>query len=158
MKELIYNTSKVGGVKMDDLLRMLEQIYALLEQISTITTNQTTILLQSRETTDEDNRVLDMIESMVGYKDELIVELTNREQIFDKAYEKYKGKVIDPHYVKLFKSWVERIMSMKAAIVEAERNNVLVMQSFAKMKEKQMSIPKAPDAVAAAYKKQQVKT
>ena len=141
---------------MDELIKMLEQIYSLLEQISAITTNQTTILLQSKRTIDEDNNALDMIEDMVGYKDELIVELTIKEQIFDKAYEKYKGKITEPHYVKLFKSWVERIMTMKTSIIEAERNNVLVMQSFAKMKEKQMSIPKAPDAVAAAYKKQQI--
>lgn len=143
---------------MDELLNMLRQIYALLEQISTITTNQTTILLQSRVTMDEDNEALDMIESMISYKDELIVELTSREQIFDKAYETYKGKITEPHYVELFKSWVERIMTMKTAIVEAERKNVLVMQSFAKMKDKQMSIPKAPDAVTAAYKKQQART
>lgn len=143
---------------MQELLAMLNEIYALLEQISTITTNQTTILLQSREDADKDNDALDMIESMVGYKEDLITELTQKEQVFDKAYEPYKGKIKDAEYIKRFKEQVERIMSMKAAIVEAERNNVLVMQSFAKMKEKQMSIPKAPDAVAAAYKKQQVRT
>lgn len=143
---------------MQNLLQMLEEIYKLLEQVSTITTNQTTILLQSREDTEKANEALDMIESMVDYKEELITELANKEQIFDKAYESFKGKINDPEYIKLFKSWVERIMDMKTAIVEAERNNVLVMQSFAKMKEKQMSIPKAPDAVAAAYKKHQIKT
>lgn len=143
---------------MKDLLQMLEAIYKLLEQVSTITTNQTTILLQSREDTEEANEALDMIESMVDFKEELITELTNKEQIFDKTYERYQGKINDPEYIKLFKSWVEKIMAMKTAIVEAERNNVLVIQSFARMKEKQMSIPKAPDAVAAAYKKQQVKT
>lgn len=143
---------------MQELLAMLNEIYALLEQISTITTNQTTILLQSREDADKDNDTLDMIESMVGYKEDLITELAQKEQVFDKAYEPYKGKIKDAEYIKCFKEQVERIMSMKAAIVEAERNNVLVMQSFAKMKEKQMSIPKAPDAVAAAYKKHQIKT
>lgn len=143
---------------MQELLAMLNEIYALLEQISTITTNQTTILLQSRENAGEDNSALDMIESMVEYKENLITELTQKEQVFDKAYEPYKGKIKDAAYIKRFKEQVGRIMAMKTAIVEAERNNVLVMQSFAKMKEKQMSIPKAPDAVAAAYKKQQVKT
>lgn len=143
---------------MQNLLQMLEEIYKILEQVSTITTNQTTILLQSREDTEKANEALDMIESMVDYKEELITELINKEQIFDKAYESFKGKINDHEYIKLFKSWVGRIMNMKTAIVEAERSNVLVMQSFAKMKEKQMSIPKAPDAVAAAYKKQQVKT
>lgn len=143
---------------MQNLLQMLEEIYKLLEQVSTITTNQTTILLQSREDTEKANEALDMIESMVDYKEELITELINKEQIFDKAYESFKGKINDHEYIKLFKSWVGRIMNMKTAIVEAERSNVLVMQSFAKMKEKQMSIPKAPDVVAAAYKKQQVKT
>lgn len=143
---------------MQNLLQMLEEIYKILEQVSTITTNQTTILLQSREDTEKANEALDMIESMVDYKEELITELINKEQIFDKAYESFKGKINDHEYIKLFKSWVGRIMNMKTAIVEAERSNVLVMQSFAKMKEKQMSIPKAPDAVVAAYKKQQVKT
>lgn len=143
---------------MQELLAMLNEIYALLEQISTITTNQTTILLQSREDADKDNDTLDMIESMIGYKEDLITELTQKEQVFDKAYEPYKGKIKDAEYIKRFKEQVGRIMDMKTAIVEAERNNVLVMQSFAKMKEKQMSIPKAPDAVAAAYKKHQIKT
>lgn len=143
---------------MQELLAMLNEIYALLEQISTITTNQTTILLQSREDADKDSDALDMIENMVGYKEDLITDLTQKEQVFDKAYEPYKGKIKDAEYIKRFKEQVERIMDMKTAIVEAERNNVLVMQSFAKMKEKQMSIPKAPDAVAAAYKKHQIKT
>lgn len=143
---------------MQELLTMLNEIYALLEQISTITTNQTTILLQSRKNADEDNDALDMIESMVDYKENLITELTQKEQVFDKAYEPYKGQIKDEKYIKCFKEQVERIMTMKKGIVEAERNNVLVMQSFTKMKEKQMSIPKAPDAAAAAYKKQQIKT
>lgn len=143
---------------MQELLAMLNEIYALLEQISTITTNQTTILLQSREDADKDCDALDMIENMVGYKEDLITDLTQKEQVFDKAYEPYKGKIKDAEYIKRFKEQVERIMDMKTAVVEAERNNVLVMQSFAKMKEKQMSIPKAPDAVAAAYKKHQIKT
>ena len=34
---------------MDNLVKMLKEIYGLLEQIYTITANQTTILLQSKE-------------------------------------------------------------------------------------------------------------
>lgn len=143
---------------MDELITLLEQIYALLEQVSVITTNQTTILLQSQDSNQEDERALDMIEDMVGYKDELIIELTSKEQVFEQLYQKHREKMTDPHYAKSCKSLVERIMGLKTSIVEAERNNVLMMQSFVKKKEKQMILPKNPNTVAAAYKKQQART
>ena len=143
---------------MDELIKMLEQIYALLEQISAITTNQTTILLQFREMAQEENVILDMIENMVGYKDELITEVVNREQIFNNEYEHYRGKITESYYVKIFKVWVDKIMVMKNSIVEDERNNVLVMQNLGGVKKKQVEIPKTPNAVVEVYKSYQFKS
>lgn len=143
---------------MDELIRMLGCIYELLEQISTITTNQTTVLLQSNETTDEASSALDMLESMITYKEEITNELVAQEETFDKAYSQYRGKITDPTYVQLFKEWVERIMVKKKEIVDAEQNNVVIMQTLAKKKVKQMDIPKAAREVANAYKRHQIKT
>ncbi len=143
---------------MDELIKMLGHIYEILEQISTITTNQMTVLLQSHETTDEASDALDMLESMVTFKEELTNELVAKEESFDKAYSKYRGKITEPAYVQLFKEWVERIMAKKKEIVDAEQNNVIIMQTLAKKKAKCMAIPKAASEVAKAYKKHQIKT
>lgn len=142
---------------MDELIKMLGQIYELLEQVSTITTNQTTVLLQTNETLDEANDALDMLEGMINYKEELTNELVTKETDFDKAYSGYRGKITDPAYVKLFKEWVERIMAKKKEIVEAEQNNVVIMQTMTKKSVKRMDIPKDAKKVADAYKKNQVK-
>nr|WP_302599118.1 hypothetical protein [uncultured Cellulosilyticum sp.] len=143
---------------MDELIGMLGYIYELLEQISAITTNQTTVLLQSNETTDEANDALDMLENMVTYKEEITNQLVMQEETFDKAYDKYRGKITDPAYVQLFKEWVGRIMAKKKEIVDAEQNNVIIMQTLAKKKVKCMEIPKGAREVTNAYKKHQIKT
>lgn len=142
---------------MDDLIEMLRQIYGLLEQISTITVNQSTVLLQSNETLDEANDALEMLESMVSYKEELTDELVALEKRFDMAYSKYRGKITEPAYVQLFKEWVERIMAKKKEIVDAEQNNVMIMQTLTQRKAKRIDIPKGAKQVTEAYKKQQQK-
>lgn len=143
---------------MDELLNRLDEIYKVLEQIHAITMNQTTVLLESSSSLEEENEALDMIDSMVEYKDELINEVNAKEAIFEKSYEKYRGKIKDKVYVEAFKKHVGRILTIKQNIVDAERNNILVMQNIAKKREKPMDIkPSAGEAVA-AYKKQQIKS
>ncbi|WP_054739608.1 hypothetical protein [Cellulosilyticum ruminicola] len=142
---------------MDELIKMLEQIYGLLEQISTITVNQTTVLLQSNETIDEANDALEMLESMVSYKEEITDELVALEKHFDTSYDQYRGKITETAYVQLFKEWVGRIMAKKQEIVDAEKNNVMIMQTLTQRKVKRMEIPKAAKQVTDAYKRQQQK-
>ena len=140
---------------MEELFKMLGDIYDLLEQINAITTNQTTVLLQSSTTIEEKNNALDLLEDMVNYKEEFMNQLLSKEECFDNAYSKYKGKITDPTYVKMFKEWVERIMAKKQEIVEAEKNNVVVMQNISKKTIERVAIPKDAKEVTMAYKKQQ---
>lgn len=143
---------------MDALLNMLDEIYKVLEQIHAITMNQTTVLLESSRSLEEENEALDIIDSMVEYKDELINEVNEKEAVFDKSYEKYRGKIKDKVYVEAFKEHVGRILTMKQSIVDAERNNILVMQNIAKKREKPMDIKRTAGEAVAAYKKQQIKS
>lgn len=143
---------------MEELVKQLEEIYTLLEQINSITTNQTTILLQTRESRQEVNEVLDMLEGMLNYKDELITLVEAKEQSFEGEYAKYKGRITNPRYINLFKEWVERILTTKQTIVEAEQNNVIIMKSLSKAHASKVSIPKKPNEVVAAYQKQKTKT
>ena len=143
---------------MEELVVMLKEIYAILEQINAITTNQTTVLLQSREQTQSQNEMLDIIEGMVDYKDELITKVSQTEQLFENTYKHINRSTIDPSYAKVFKEWVGKILNMKETIAEAERNNVLVMQSLMNLHQKKLEIPKTANAVVEAYKKQQVKS
>ena len=143
---------------MDELIKMLGYIYDLLEQISSITINQRTVLLQSNQTLDEENSALDMLEGMIACKEEITNELINKEKVFDAAYSKYRGKITDPKYVALFKEHVSRIMAKKKEIVEAEQNNVMIMQALSKKTAKTIEIPKDARLVTEAYKKHQIKT
>ena len=143
---------------MDELIKMLGQIYDLLDQVNSITINQTTVLLQSNETLDDENDALAMLEGMVAYKEEVTNDLIALEKVFDTTYSKYKDKMTDPAYIKLFKDWVERIMTKKKEIVDAEQNNVIIMQALSKRSARRMEIPKDARQVVDAYKKHQVKT
>ena len=140
---------------MEELFKILSRIYELLEQISAITTNQTTVLLQSSETIEEANGALDLLEDMVNYKEEIMNQLTSEEERFDSAYSEYRGKITNPAYVQQFKEWVDRIMAKKKEIVEAEKNNVIIMQNVSKKSIERINIPKDAKEVTLAYKRQQ---
>jgi len=139
------------------LLELLDQIFGILEQIKGITTNQTTILLESREVQNDELLVADMIEQMMEYKEQLITELTKLENDFDEAYKPYRGRVEGREETKLLKEKVSSILEIKNAIVEAEQNNVIIMNSLMNQKEKQLVIPKKTSEVVAAYRMQQNK-
>lgn len=143
---------------MNQLMQLLQKIYDLLEQINGITTNQTTVLLELRQSDESNDNGLDIIEDMVGYKETLMNELSRVEKEFDESYMPYKGKINDPEQVELLQSAVERILNIKKQIVDAERNNVTIMNSFMSQKEARVAIPKQASQVTEAYKKQQLKT
>lgn len=143
---------------MELLLQRLETIFGFLEQIEGITMNQTTVLLQPREGTQEENEVLEVLESMVEYKEELTNQLLGEEAKFEEEYIPYKGKITEESLVKAFQDRVGKILEKKQAIIEVEKNNVMIMQALTRNQTKATNIPKQPNQVTEAYKKQQTKT
>ena len=135
------------------LLSLLEEIYALLEQIHTITTNQTTILLQPKETNEEENIAIDLIDSMVEYKDEIIKLVTDKEKEFEDAYSPLRGKITQEDDVIMIKEAVNKVMNKKQDIVESEKDNMLIMQNLGKKKAKVTHISATANKVVTAYKK-----
>ena len=120
--------------------------------------NQTTVLLQPRESVQEENEILEVLEGMVEYKEELTNQLLDEESKFEEEYIPYKGKIIEESLVKTFQDRVGRILEKKQAIIEAEKNNVIIMQALTRNQTKATNIPKQPNQVTEAYKKQQIKT
>ena len=131
---------------------MLEGIYKVLEQIQGITVNQTTILLQTNYLSEEAEG-LEILESMVAYKEEMINEVSQKEELFNSAYTEFRGKITDKAWVKAFKSQVEKILEIKKKIVEVEQNNILIMQSIDQKNKKPLDIKKSMDVAVAAYQK-----
>lgn len=141
---------------MENLLKQLDHIYELLEQIEALTTNQTTVLLQEKIDFDAEIGDLDILNDMADYKEAMIDELIKIEDAFQESYSPYKGKITDKKIIAEMKERIKRIMKKKQAITDAEQNNLLIMQSYANRKDKQTIIPKQASEVAAAYKKQQL--
>ena len=137
---------------MEELFNQLKEIEDILEQISTITANQTTVLLQ---TTNETLGEIDILETMVGYKEELINQLETVEKSFDANYKEKREQVKSKEYVLEFKKRVANILDKKQQIQDMEQNNVRIMQSKVSRKIEKMEIAKKPNQVLAAYKKQQ---
>lgn len=139
-------------VFMESLVTLLKEIEALLGQISAITANQTTILLQAPKTVEEENEVLALLEQMVEYKEELILEVEKKEQAFEVLYSQYKGQITNPDDIKAFKHYVAHILSLKEEIKEAEQANVMMMRGHAVRRTKQVDLPKNPKQVMQAYR------
>ena len=142
---------------MERLIQMLEKIHELLEQIYGITSNQTTVLLESGQEAIDEEAALKMMEDMVDYKEEIISKVNQLEEQFEKEYEPYKGRINEPTYVKVFKKHVQDILDMKKNISEAERNNITILNSVMNKRSRKMNINKTAQEVSAAYKKQQIK-
>lgn len=140
---------------MEELFGQLRKIDDLLEQIATITSNQTTVLLQP---SDEDEEQLTLIESMVEYKEELINQLQLVEKQFDEGYKQKRELLTNKECVIQFKECVAKILEKKQQIQEMEQNNLRIMQNRSSRGVKRMDILKAPQDVVAAYKKQQSKS
>ena len=139
---------------MQSLFNQLKEIDDLLDQISTITSNQTTILIDSNT---EESEKITLIENMVTYKDELIDKLQQVEILFDKNYKEKREQVTDKKYITQFKQCVSHILIKKQEIQELEQNNVRIMQSQASKSREQIKIQKGAKEVVSAYKKQQIK-
>lgn len=140
---------------MNELFGQLKAIDEILEQITTITANQTTVLLQSTGENEDDD--LSIIENMVSYKDELITKLVEIETLFDKSYKAKREQIKTSREIGEFKKCVASILEKKEKIQKLEKNNVTIMQTRAREIKKIIKIPKAAQEVAEAYKKQQIK-
>lgn len=142
---------------MDELLNYLHKIQDLLNQISTITDNQTTILLNPIDKTEQETKSLDMLEEMADYKDEYTKELIACEELFQNLYNQEKDTIKDSKDIVKLKEMVTRILEIKQEIVEHEQSNLLLLQSHSKKKAERLHIPQSAKEVAKAYKKHQIK-
>ena len=114
---------------MEALFEALDAIYAHLEQIQTITQNQTVILLDTSYMGDG----LDMIEQMATFKEQLTTEVEEKEAVFQGLYSKYKNDVTDVDDKKRLKDTVDSIMQIKNFIMEQEQKNVFILQDLLKI-------------------------
>lgn len=133
---------------MEKLFESLNQIMELLNQIYTITGNQTTILLDSKQAGDG----LDMIEQMAAYKNDLTTRLEQVEVVFGQQYAEYKEEIEDVEVQKLLKQTVARVLELKDKVIKLEQQNLLIMQDLLKRLTEKIEIPKKAEAVSAAYK------
>lgn len=134
---------------MEKLFESLNQIMELLNQIYTITGNQTTILLDSKQA----GEGLDMIEEMAAYKNDLTTQLEQVEVIFGQQYAEHKADIEDVEIQKLLKQTVARVLELKDKVIQLEQQNVLIMQDLLKRLTEKIEIPKKAEVVSAAYKK-----
>lgn len=143
---------------MQSVFKYLNRIQELLEQIDTITQNQMTILIGDKENLELENRALSLVEEMVECKDKIITELTTAEEAFQNVYDINKEALVGSGEIKHVKEQVEKILVMKEEITKREQQNMLILHNQSKKKiEKQKVLPNS-NQVAAAYKKQQIKT
>lgn len=133
---------------MEKLFESLTHIIELLSQIYTITMNQRTILLDSKNASDG----LDMIEEMATYKNELTSELEAVEQTFQAQYAKKKEDLTDVEVQKLLKNAVAQVLELKDKVIQVEQQNVLIMQDLLKRLTEKVEIPKQRDQAMEAYK------
>ncbi len=143
---------------MEELYQRLEAIIELLEQIKTLTNNQTTVLLSEETTLEEESILLDMIEQMAAYKDEMMTNLHEQEDAFQKVYGLYKESLAESPELVAIKKKVATILNLQEGIVEIEQSNLLLMQKRSKTKAEKVILPKNNAKVTEAYQKQQKKT
>ena len=68
---------------MESLFKSLDTIIEFLNQIKTLTDNQATVLLSNTSTVEEENNMLDLLEQMADYKEELTINLKKEEEFFN---------------------------------------------------------------------------
>jgi hypothetical protein len=144
---------------MEKLFEYLNHIQRLLDQIFTITDNQTTILLTLTGVESEaENEVLDMIAQMADYKEELTKELGIAEEAFQAYYEAHRELVAGEKHVRDMQNLVKGVLDGKQAVIEQEQKNLLLLQAHSKKKLERVQVPQNPGHAASAYRKQQKKT
>ena len=137
---------------MRTLLAKLDKISELLEQINSITSNQTTVLLEKDVEYEDDNSIIAVLEEMYNYKEQLIGDVERAEADFEKVYEPYRGKITDDSFAQLIKEKVKAILDLKQLIVDNEKTNMMIMQSRGKQLKQTMAIPNNPKKVSEQYK------
>lgn len=147
---------------MDIIFNTLSDILELLEQIDTITQNQKLVLLEELGQPDSSDEVdeeacVSFLEGMVECKGELITQLEQKEAIFQEAYTKGKDLLMSSGKMKEVKNQVEIILKKKDLITEHEKENLLLLNTHSKRKEKPMEIHPKMENVVAAYKRQATK-
>lgn len=140
---------------MEILFNQLDKIDELLEQISVMTFNQATVLIQPN--TDEEEK-MNLLETMVNYKEEIINELEKVEGQFNNEYSKKREQICsNKDVIVKFKERVQKILDKKQSIQEMEENNVRTLCERNSVKLEPVKISKNPNDAVAAYKKQQTK-
>jgi hypothetical protein len=143
---------------MEELFEYLKHIHGLLEQIYTITDNQTTILLCETQPEEDENDSFDMLTQMADYKDEFTQELIAAENVFQQKYDECKLSLKEDKEILELKRLVQAVLERKQAIVEHEQSNLLLMQARSKKALERVYLPQNPKEAANAYKKQQKTT
>lgn len=138
---------------MNTILTYLDQIESLLEQIENMTQNQTTILLH--QLGNEADESLTIIEEIVGYKDEVIQELTRIEALFQESYKNNKEALLESTLIKEIKERVARILEIKERITKQEQNNLRLLSSKVSSRPEKVEIKPSAQCVANAYKQSQ---
>lgn len=138
---------------MNTILTYLDQIESLLGQIENMTQNQTTILLH--QLGNEADEGLTIIEEIVGYKDEVIQELTRIEALFQESYKNNKEALLESTLIKEIKERVARILEIKERITKQEQNNLRLLSSKVSSKPEKVEIKPSAQCVANAYKQSQ---
>lgn len=134
---------------MEKLLTSLDNITKLLEQVYSITQNQTTILLEHNE----EGSAIDVLEKMFEYKSVVMSELEQVEGDFQAQYSQYRNRLEGtPLLIKLQKE-VGQILKLKEEIVTIEQRNLMLMKDRRKRFMGRVDLPQNPQKVAEAYKK-----
>lgn len=139
---------------MDQLLKQLEVIKELMKQISGITNNQATVLLQQMTDEESEDDFVGLIEEMADCKELLMNELEEVEEQFNTSYENYRVHLTDKQEIELLKSHVAEVLRLKQEILDGEKNNFMLMQCKANARKKVEVIQKSPSQIVDAYKKQ----
>lgn len=135
---------------MEALFELLEKISDGLEQIHTITQNQTTILLDTKHM----GEGLGMIEEMASFKEQLTTQIEVDEVAFQGMYSSCKHELVETEDKVRLKSLVDRIMKQKEYIIQGEQSNVMIMQDLLRRCAEKVEIPKSPEHVVKAYQAQ----
>ncbi|MBP3889378.1 MAG: hypothetical protein J6F30_17270 [Cellulosilyticum sp.] len=143
---------------MQDVFNYLNQIREFLEQIDNITDNQMTILVGDLQNIEEENSALELIEDMVNCKDELISDLTQVEEYFQREYDKHRETLIKNNKINVLKGQVQHILQLKEEIARKEHKNMLIMQKNSNKRIDRVIISPSSNQVVEAYKKQQRKS
>ena len=141
---------------MNTILTYLSRIESLLEQIETMTQNQTTILLHQLDS--KEDEALNIIEEIVGYKDKAIQELTEVEALFQESYKKNREALLQSAQIKEIKERVAHILEAKERITKHEQNNLRLLTSKIGKRPEKVEIKPNAQCVANAYKKNQGKS